>query len=328
VADRRFVGLGRVCVDAYYRRAGAAERWDGRKWGVRPETEALGGSVPRLLHVLRACGATCDLLGTANPDDAGGRFVVAELARLGVTPRLRPCRRTARSWVVVDDVDRLQLVCSVAEDPDDRFPRASIRDVDLDDVWGVVLDPRHLEAATALAIRCGQEGVPVFLDPGTSAYHAYDVALVQALYAHVDVVCADRAFFEWIGETDGPATVLTIHDTGATTATCLDGDVTVAVPDGELVGSSLGCGDAFRGGILAGLLAQATTREALQRPSVAAMERALRLGRRFATHRKTDAALLPRLPAPEPIAAWLAEARNGPADTDFTDTDRGEAGVT
>lgn len=307
--DRRVLGLGRVCVDEHYRREGEQPRWDGRKWSVRPVASAGGGSVPRILEVLAAFGAPCECYGTANPDDAGGALLAAHLTGHGVTPRLRPCRRTARSTVVVDGADALHLVCSVTEDADDRYPRASAREIPLDGVWLAVLDLRHLDAATTLAARCREAGVATFLDPGSSFYETLDPARVRLLCASLDLACADAAFYAWLGPDPGIGTVLSISDAGETTARGADGHVTVPVPDGERRGSTLGTGDFFRGGLLAGLLALAATPAEVARPSLRAMTAALGLSRRLATFRKTDGALVPRLPEPSQIAEWLAALR-------------------
>lgn len=307
--DRRVLGLGRVCVDEHYRREGDQPRWDGRKWSVRPAETAGGGSVPRILEVLAAFGAPCECYGTANPADAGGALVAAYLAERGVTARLRPCRRTARSVIVVDATDALHLVCSVSEDPDDRFPRASARDIPLDGAWLAVLDLRHLDAATTLAARCREAGVATFLDPGSSFYETLAPARVRALTATLDACCADEAFYDWLGPDAGIGTVLSISEAGETTARCHDGAVTVPVPEGERRGSTLGTGDYFRGGLLAGLLALAASPADVARPPVRHMAAALGLARQLATWRKTDGALLPRLPDRAQLANWRRALR-------------------
>ena len=103
--------------------------------------------------------------------------------------------------------------------------------------------------------------------------------------------------------------MLSTSEAGETTARGADGQVTVPVPEGERRGSTLGTGDYFRGGLLSGLLALASSPAEVARPPLRHLAAALGLARQLATWRKTDGALLPRLPASAQLAEWLRAAR-------------------
>jgi sugar/nucleoside kinase (ribokinase family) len=248
--------------------AGAAEPAFGQVERIVDDAElAIGGSA-----AITACGAArlglrTGLVGVVG-DDFLGRFMRETVAECGVEISgvvIDGARRTGISVVLVRGDDRAILTAlgTIPELSADVVDRATLRSARHVHVSSYFLLHRLRETLPVLLGEARAAGATVSVDPNWDPREEWDGGLLEAL-RHVDVLFANTEEVRRIaGEDDAETAARKLAARGPQTVVKLGAEGALAVRDAELVRApalrvnvvdTVGAGDSFDAGFLAGLL--------------------------------------------------------------------------
>lgn len=312
VESQRIVGLGRLCIDLHLEVEESFIRFDSHKCSVR-ETRALGGSVLGILRQLASAGHRCHLVSAGGAGEQRA-WVEEQLRGLGLSGEIFPIPLPC-SYVTYHETGRLDRILTATEQACELLQRAAVLDSLSRLEWDwLVVDARHLEAATGASERTKQRGGGVFLDPGSSV-GLRNLERDDRLLLGATVACLDASQLQRLlgaGDNESAAAILLRRGVEVVVTTGAAGGAQLFTREvkasaqqlrSHSVGSSLGVGDTFRGWLLAGLLA--TGFRPGSRLTRDQAQEVLRLALAAAMLRKEDTALLPRGFSWEEVARYL-----------------------
>lgn len=265
------IAIGRLGVDLYPLQTGVGLE-DVQSFG-----KFLGGTAGNVAVASAFHGHDVALVSRTG-DDAFGRFLVAELERLGVDPRYVtpvPNLPTPITFCEIHPPDHFPLTFyRYPAAPDmqigaDEIDADAIRDCQI--LWmtvsGLSAEPSRSAHHAALAVKDGSGQVILDLDyrPDFWSSEGDATAAIAAILPDVDVVVGNQTECRVaVGETDPDRAARALLERGPHTAIvkrgpdgvfARTGDLTVSVPSIDVdVMNGLGAGDAFGGALCHGVL--------------------------------------------------------------------------
>jgi len=311
-SEFKILGLGRCCVDEYWRIAREGERFDSVKYSVCHAGLALGGSVPRALACLQADSLNALFIGQVGNDNSLNRVIEEGMDRFGISCRLIIGRHTMRSFVILRQDGSLMSIYSEEESDTEKLQSDAVQHIVKEVCPRLFLvDARHISAAT-VAIRtmsnCRQVTV---LDPGSTVGCNFRTESereeVGAFLSLCSIVIASDLFYLQVTRLEaldeafkavlsrGPSLLVVTLEDGQCRFVSASFDFVLAPFPVTMRGNTLGAGDMFRGWFLAELLHHLASLKDMKELNQETVHRSGLYGLAAVALRKADNSMVPQI---------------------------------
>jgi sugar/nucleoside kinase (ribokinase family) len=311
VQKKRVLGIGRVCIDEFVDIQTAIDRFGSKKIDAELLGYSLGGSIPRILSCLSAAGYVSHIICPIPRGPKQNNYIKSKLSEAGISySTIRVCS-DLRSIVLLRN-SHIESIISISEKAPQilSLEAIKIKKLILFNPDCLIIDARHLVAAVKAATWAHNNGVLVFLDPGSSQLYKFKrTKLAIQLLQLSDIICASEDFYNLFGTGKGEdiSTNPMFRRSKLLVSTMSDGCCLCITSNFSFVlcrktslriGNTMGTGDVFRGWFLVKLLS-CSHEERFENENVV---EAIKIGMAAAAWKIQDIHKLPLLPTSKQVS--------------------------